>query len=95
MKNINVDRVDYNQKEVYYQARNHCHDGDHCQYHSWDRPLSDGNRCQNRDPCQDGDEHIWSKPSNFLDASILHTILCRSRSNLTMFNHNTCSRICS
>ena len=39
MKNINVDCVDYNQKEVYYQARNHCHDGDYCPYHCWDGPF--------------------------------------------------------
>ena len=25
---------------VLCELRNQCHDGDHCQYHCWDRPLS-------------------------------------------------------
>ena len=54
MKNINVDCVNYNQKEVYYQATNHCHDGDHT---VWIDHCQDGNHCQDRDPCQDVDEH--------------------------------------
>ena len=57
IKNLNVDCVDYNRIKVYYQVRNHYHDGDHCQYHCWDRPLSGWNHCQDRDPFQDGDEH--------------------------------------
>ena len=49
-----MDCVDYNQKEVYYMTRNHCHDGDHCPYHYWIDHCQDENCC---DHCQDGDEH--------------------------------------
>ena len=64
MKNINVDYVDYvdySQKDVDYQARNHCHDRDHCQYHCWDRPLSGWNCCKDKNPGQDGEEHADGK----------------------------------
>ena len=68
MKNINVYRVDYNQKEVFYQARNHCHDENHCQYHCWDRPLS-GSK-----PCQDSVKLISKSCTVVFNVSKVHEI---------------------
>ena len=50
--------VDYNHK-----ARNHCQDvdnyggEDHCQYHLGIDHCQTGNCCQDREHCQNGNEH--------------------------------------
>ena len=33
-------QFDHKEGYVNYQARNHCQDGDHCQYHCWDKPTT-------------------------------------------------------
>ena len=39
------------------KARNHCQDVNHCQYHVGIDHCQTGNCCQDREHCQNGNEH--------------------------------------